>query len=84
MFVGVAFRNENRLLVGEGGFDLDFENCSESILLREATPTHKQSYPRTLTGEYIGGGSITSRRGYANDRSYDRSSVQSQFSKTQC
>jgi hypothetical protein len=22
--VGEAFRNENRLLVGEGGFDLDF------------------------------------------------------------
>jgi hypothetical protein len=42
MFVGEAFllrqtlreRNENRLLVGEGGFDLDFENYSESILLQ--------------------------------------------------
>ncbi len=30
-----------RLSVGEGGFDLDSYNFSESMLLREATPTHK-------------------------------------------
>jgi hypothetical protein len=40
----------DRLLVGEGGFDLDFR------IIRSRS--HKQSHLRTRTGEYVGGDSI--------------------------
>jgi hypothetical protein len=64
--------SDDRLLVGEGGFDLDFENYSESILAeRLRQRINKVIYEPIQVNMWVGFRLPTV--GYTNDRIYGRS-----------